>query len=180
MSRDVGLPAVTVGPSRRRGRSTWVLAALAIYLMGAIVILLSPVSPEGLVTATTAWLRDDVGIAAVRQGWVEFGANVVLFAPLGILVALGFRSAWAGVAAAVMLSAGAELAQILLPGRMASARDVLANVLGAAVGSVLVVAVRAARRRREKRISIPGQAGSTLVRSPEGRPTHAIEPWSAP
>jgi hypothetical protein len=157
------------------------MAGLAAYLLCALVILLSPVSPEDLVTATTAWLRDGAGLAFVRQGWVEFGANVALFAPLGVLVTLAFRRAWAGIAAAVVLSAGVELAQLLLPGRTASARDVLANVLGAALGAFVVVVLRAAaRRRHEKEMRSGGQTGATLVRSPEGRPTHAIEPWSAP
>lgn len=165
----------------RGGRRTaWVAAGFAAYVSAALVILLSPVSPEAVVAAITGWIQDGLGLTIVRQGWVEFAANVALFAPLGILVTLAMRRAWAGVAAGVVLSAGAEVAQLLLPGRTASARDVLANVLGAALGALLVLVVRALRRGHEKRMRLRVQSGPTLVRSGEGRPSHAIEPWSAP
>lgn len=123
-------------------------AALAAYLAAVLVVLLSPVSPEAIVAAVTAWVRDGLGLAAVRQGWVEFAANVALFIPFGALVVLAMRRAWIGVVAALLLSAGAELAQMLLPGRLASPRDVLANVLGAAIGAGTIAIVRAVRRRK--------------------------------
>lgn len=142
------MTAVTgVGASGRRVRrgAAWVLAAY-VALVGAV--LLSPVSPEQVVAATTALLRDDLGLAMVRQGWVEFAANIALFVPVGLLVTLVSRRVWLGVVLALVLSAGAELVQELLPGRMASPRDVLANTLGAAIGAVIAaVAVRAARAR---------------------------------
>lgn len=161
-------------------RAAWVASGLVAYLAGALVVLLSPVSPEAVVAAATGWIRDGLGFASVRQGWVEFAANVALFAPLGILVTLALRRAWTGIAAAVVLSAGAELVQLLLPGRTASARDVVANVLGAAFGALLVLLVRALHRGHEKRMRLRMPTGATLVPSGEGRPTHAIEPWSAP
>lgn len=132
---------------RRRG---WVFAGLGAYLAAALVVLLSPVSPEAIVAAVTAWLRDDAGLSSVRQGWVEFAANIALFAPLGALVTLAFRRRWAGVVVALVLSAGVELAQTLLPGRVASPRDVVANVLGAALGAAVVLLLRAARRTRRR------------------------------
>src|SRR3546814_3602942 len=133
-----------------RRRRRWVFAGLGIYLAAALVVLLSPVSPEAIVAAVTTWLRDDAGLSSVRQGWVEFAANIALFAPLGALVTLVFRRGWAGVVVALVLSAGVELAQTLLPGRLASPRDVLANVLGAAVGAAAVLVLRAARRARRR------------------------------
>jgi hypothetical protein len=139
------------GVRRRSTTRTAVVVGLAAYLVAALVVLLSPVSPEAIVAAVTAWLRDDVGLSAVRQGWIEFGANVAMFVPLGLLVTLAFRHAWWGVAAALIISAGAELAQVLLPGRLASPRDVVANVLGAGAGAAVIVAVRAIRRGRARR-----------------------------
>lgn len=148
--------AGAVAAGARRGptahRRLVAAIALAAYAVAVAAVLVSPVSPESLVAAVTAWLRDDVGLAAVRQGWVEVGANVALFAPLGALVTLAIRRIWIGVVAALVLSAAAELVQVLLPGRMASGRDVLANVLGAAIGAVaaaIVVAMGAAKARRK-------------------------------
>lgn len=136
---------------RFRAGQVWVWAILVVYLAGAAALLLSPVSPEALVAATTAVLHDELGLEAVRQGWVEFAANVALFVPFGALVTLALRRAWLAAGAAVLLSAGVELGQLLLPGRAASPRDVLANVLGAVIGALCVVIVRGSVRRHRTR-----------------------------
>ena len=68
---------------------------------------------------------------------VEFAANALLFLPLGLIatLALGARRAWWAVAGGFVLSCLVELGQwLLLPDRTPSARDVLANTCGAAVG----------------------------------------------
>jgi hypothetical protein len=144
--------AVGVATPARRGVRRAAAWALAAYVAAVAVVLLSPVSPERLVAATTALLRDDLGLVMVRQGWVEFAANVALFVPVGLLVTLVTRRLWLGVVLALVLSAGAELVQELLPGRTASLRDVLANTLGAAIGAaVAAIAVRAARSRAARR-----------------------------
>lgn len=154
--RTVGVPAA--GRTDAGRRRAWVLVVLSVYLIGALVILLSPVSPELIVAAATGWLRDDLGLVSVRQGWVEFGANVALFAPLGALVTLAFRRPGAGLAAAFVLSAGAEIVQLALPGRSASARDVVANVAGGLIGALVVTAVRAVRGH-EKTMRSRGKQG---------------------
>jgi uncharacterized membrane protein len=130
-----------------RRRLGWARGALVAYLLAAAAVLLSPVSPELLVTAVTAGLQQ-AGLGAVRQGWVEFAANVALFAPLGALLVCAVRRTWPALAVALAVSAGAELAQTLLPGRLASPRDVVANVLGAAIGAGAVLLVRRIRRPR--------------------------------
>ncbi|WP_162891361.1 VanZ family protein [Aeromicrobium sp. A1-2] len=69
---------------------------------------------------------------------LEFGANIVLFVPLGILSMLVARRAgWHRVAAAAFALSGAiELAQGLgLPGRTGAWQDVIANTTGAALGA---------------------------------------------
>ncbi|TFV84071.1 VanZ family protein [Microbacterium sp. dk485] len=139
--RTAGRPAPRAADGTVQ-RAIWVVSALALYVAVAAAILLSPVSPERLVAAATAWLRDDVGLSTVRQGWVEFAANVALFIPLGALMVIASRRAWIGLALAALISAGAELAQAMLPERTASARDVIANVAGAALGAAAVAAAR--------------------------------------
>ncbi|SDS35040.1 VanZ family protein [Agrococcus carbonis] len=85
---------------------------------------------------------------------LEVLANVAMFVPLALLVTfvLGARRWWLALLLCVALSAGVELAQhVLLPGRVATVRDVIANGLGAAIGVLLATViegiVRLARRR---------------------------------
>lgn len=137
--------------SRLSGRRRWAVALLALYAAAVIAVLLAPVSPAQAVNTLTVWIQEDLGLEFVRQGWVEFTANVLMFVPLGVLVPLVFRRLWIGVLVAAALSAGAELVQILLPARHASMRDVLANVLGALLGAAIVWAVTRRRPSRGSR-----------------------------
>lgn len=73
------------------------------------------------------------------EQWVpDVLLNVALFAPLGAaLAAVGMRPRPA-VLMGAMLSACIELAQVWIPGRDPSVRDVLSNTLGAGLGTVLL------------------------------------------
>jgi glycopeptide antibiotics resistance protein len=82
------------------------------------------------------------GIPAwVDYGFVQTASNVVMFIPLGALIAsLVWRSFWwvAGVLG-LCLSLSIELTQyVLLPHRFASAGDIIANTFGAFIGGALV------------------------------------------
>ncbi|MEZ0446847.1 VanZ family protein [Cellulomonas sp. ICMP 17802] len=75
----------------------------------------------------------------------EFAANIALFVPLGLLGALLVprRRWWLVLVALVALSIGIETVQAIgLPYRRSSARDVLGNSLGAAIGVGLSLLVR--------------------------------------
>jgi len=130
--------------------------ALLAYLLIATLILILPVVYADVVIHVWSWLRDGLGMTGFGAGWVEFAANIVLFLPLGFLLTMYFRRPWIGLAVAVALSASAEAVQQLIPGRTASVRDIVANALGAAVGSliawlVIVVARRRAGRESDRR-----------------------------
>lgn len=81
-------------------------------------------------------------------GWanydlLETGSNVALFLPFGLLAAacLPMKIKWLAVVAGMGASALIEAAQeVLRPERFAAVQDVLANSLGAAVGTVMVYA----------------------------------------
>jgi glycopeptide antibiotics resistance protein len=83
---------------------------------------------------------------------VESASNVVMFVPIGVLIAIiaapsrWWLSAFFGLIASVAI----ELTQLVfLPQRFASAADVVANTAGALIGGVIIVALRqilAARR----------------------------------
>lgn len=128
----------------------WVLWALAVYAIAAAVLLLSPIGPGRIGDAIMRWIHTDLGLTTFRQGWIEMPANVLLFVPLGLLLTLLFRRIWVGVAIALTASAAAELVQAVLPSRTPSLRDVVANVLGAAIGAGIAWLIIAHRRRRER------------------------------
>jgi glycopeptide antibiotics resistance protein len=91
-------------------------------------------------------------IPVVWSPWrvLDLIGNIVAFVPFGALVTLAVRRGGAvdwvlGVAGALLLALGAEVAQVFSHMRIPSITDVMANVSGAAVGIWLV------RRRREGR-----------------------------
>jgi glycopeptide antibiotics resistance protein len=139
-------------PRRRR----WPLWGLLAYVAVVGVIVLSPVSYSGIVHAIGDWMGEALGLNGFGTGWIEFVANILMFVPLGLLLTLVFRHPWWGVVLALVLSAGVEIAQTVIPSRQASLRDVVANVLGAGVGAVLawlLVLRRDRTRRRAVRAS---------------------------
>ncbi|MFC8682189.1 VanZ family protein [Microbacterium ureisolvens] len=125
--------------------------ALAVYFAIAAVILLSPFRPQRVVYVIGDAIRQAPGLGFVRDNWVEFAANILLFVPLGFLLTLLLRHHWWGVMLALGVSALAELAQIVVPSRQPSLRDVLANVLGAAIGAALAWLLVLRRERRRAR-----------------------------
>jgi glycopeptide antibiotics resistance protein len=130
-----------------------------LYGLGAGVVVLLPVSYRGLVNRLTMWAQDLSGWSAIRSGWVEFGANILMFVPLGCFLSLLLPRRWHGTVLALALSVAAELAQIVIPSRQPSLRDVIGNSSGAALGAVLAwLLLRWARRRDRRADSQPSVA----------------------
>jgi len=85
---------------------------------------------------------------------LEVLANVAMFAVLAVLLVfvLGARRWWLALGLCVAASVGIELAQdLLLPGRVATVRDVLANSAGALLGTIAAAAIEAVVRRTRMR-----------------------------
>ncbi|MFD1720852.1 VanZ family protein [Amnibacterium endophyticum] len=81
----------------------------------------------------------------IDYGFVEFAANIVFFVPVGFLggLLLPLRFSWLAVIAGGLFSAAIETTQLLLlPGRVASLADVVANTSGALIGFLVALAVR--------------------------------------
>jgi VanZ family protein len=89
-------------------------------------------------------------IQALLSSWAEpssrgdFLANVLLYTPLGLfgfLAIAGRARVWSGILLAIVvgavLSTSMELAQYYIPGRVTSASDVCANVIGTALGAIV-------------------------------------------
>jgi hypothetical protein len=142
-----------------RRAAIWALGTYALSL-GLIAFWPVPVDRDASGFLAT-WLQDLHRGGVPRwfdYAVVEFSANVILFFPLGALVAriLGPRYWWGGVATGFLLSVLIELAQFaLLPARFASVADVAANTLGGLLGALLARALMArgnpVRKRRPAR-----------------------------
>lgn len=150
-------------PSRGPRARPWVIVGLGLYLLVVVAILVLPVSYADIVYALGERLRE-IGIGGFGTGWIEFVTNILMFAPLGFLLTLLFRHTWRGVLLALLFSAAAEIAQIVIPSRQPSIRDVLANVLGAAIGAGIAWVVVLRRRARGRR----DEAQSTDAASTDG------------
>jgi len=81
---------------------------------------------------------------------IEFGANILLFVPLGLLLALLFpRSRWIVMPLAFVTTVAIESVQALaLDRRTPSVLDIVANTAGACVGLLIAAFVAALQRGR--------------------------------
>ena len=89
---------------------------------------------------------------------VEFTANILMFAPFGIIVALRMprRLWWVAIVAGALVSGAIEIGQgLFLPQRNASWSDIAANTAGAAVGALTVLGARARFRRNPVPVDAP-------------------------
>ncbi len=134
-----------------RGRRRIALAALGVYGVGLLLVVLWPQHVDRdivpLIERVHEWFPP------VTHARVEFAANVLLFVPpAALLAALLRRRRWVVAPLGFAASGLIELAQdALLPGRTADLRDVLANGTGAVLGLLLALAIdwRRARRMRK-------------------------------
>lgn len=108
---------------------------LAVYVVGLALVVLWPGGvAHGL--DLSRQLRA-LGLSWVTYNQLESAANVVLFLPLGLLVALIIPTGrwWILALGLIVVSVSIELAQaLIIPGRVASVLDVLANVTGGLAG----------------------------------------------
>lgn len=128
-------------------RISLILAVAYLLALACIAFWPTPVDRpvSGTLTQVIGWMHAHGMPWFIGYNKIEFAANIVLFVPLGYVIA----SAWARKWWHIVLIGGSvscliELGQaLLLPNRYASALDILANTLGAAIGAgILVVAHR--------------------------------------
>ncbi len=84
---------------------------------------------------------------------VEFGANVLMFVPVGLFGAMALRRhRWLIVPIGTVASLVIEIVQaMVLPLRFGTGRDVISNTLGALAGYLLALAFIGYLRRRTRR-----------------------------
>jgi glycopeptide antibiotics resistance protein len=117
---------ITLGPQPLDDRGLGILRSVLSLLAGSDL---------------TRWITYDV---------VEFGANVAMFVPIGVLFLLlaGRRTWWLALAGGVATTCAIEFAQLFLPGRFSDVRDIVANSLGTLLGLLAAVLVLALLGRR--------------------------------
>jgi glycopeptide antibiotics resistance protein len=171
--------------SHRRGQLTPTGALLrlaaCVYGAGIAANTVFPIylgKPASTTSWTTSWTTKVDLVPLVDYEPVDAVTNVVVFLPLGVVLAVlvGRSAPWRVVVVATAVSLGIELTQLLTAvtlggGHVADVDDLLCNVLGACLGLGLVLALQDLRRRRVTAAPQPPQPPSAARRtgSPPGR-----------
>jgi glycopeptide antibiotics resistance protein len=127
-------------------RVTLLLTFAYLVMLALIAFWPTPVDRDahGSLLAFISWLHHHGAPAWVDYDFAEFSANVALFVPVGLFVGLlaGARLSWLGIVVGFATSCGIEIGQLLfLPERYATFNDVVANTLGAVIGTVFALLV---------------------------------------
>jgi VanZ family protein len=123
----------------------WLTVGLVVAALGVVALTIGPSPGELLFTVA----QSVPGLDELSESSVEMAANVLLFVPLAFLFAgaaarLPGLLVWLICTAA---SAAVETAQLVLPGREPTVRDLVLNSAGAFIG-VLLHRLPSARGRR--------------------------------
>ncbi len=143
--------------------TTWLLAFYALAV-ATVVFTPSPVDRplRADLDRIIAELHERGVPAFIGYGDIEFLSNVVMFVPIGFLLALLLPGrAWpVAVVAGPLLSALIEVTQLLvLPARYATLQDVLANGVGSLCGAILAVLLRMVASHRDALVLEDVRAG---------------------
>jgi glycopeptide antibiotics resistance protein len=147
------------GPPKSRVR---VHLGLVLVLAYGLVVILATMWPTPLDQGFSASINRLLAVLH-RNGipeWfgytkLEFSANVLMFVPLGFLVSmlLPVRVWWLALIICPGLSVAIELTQaVFLSARFATVSDVIANSVGAVIGALVAVMLRAAVYERDEKI----------------------------
>ena len=124
---------------------TLLIAALILLIVIVAVITLAPMPldrPIRRVIITVFTVFNDIGLRPrLHYSLFERFANVVLFVPVGVLLAklLPHNRWWVATIVAFIGSVGVETVQALaLPNRIASPIDVILNTVGALGGALIM------------------------------------------
>lgn len=125
--------------------------ALGIYAAALLVIAVWPVPVDSgagpMLRAITK------AVPALTYARMEFGANILLFVPYGILLTLILTRSHLVVPIALVTTVAIESAQaLMLDRRTPSVLDVVANTTGACIGLLLIAAWQWHRRKRAARV----------------------------
>jgi VanZ family protein len=135
-------PVAVVSSPRpgRRGRAGRVVARILLTLY-AIALAMIAVWPTPVDAPAAPLLQRFIrAIPWLTYDRIEFGANILLFVPLGLLLALILTHRYLILPVALVTTVTIECVQaILLSERTPSVMDILANTTGACLGLLAVV-----------------------------------------
>ena len=133
---------------RQRSAFLWPRVVFAAYLIALTLIALWPVPVD---SGAGPLLRLVTRVAPVlTYPRIEFSANILLFVPLGILLALILRQRHLVVPIAFLATVTIESMQaLMIDRRVPSVMDIIANVAGACLGLVIVAVVGWWRSREQ-------------------------------
>jgi glycopeptide antibiotics resistance protein len=128
------------------------LTAAYIAFVGWVTLMPAPATPDPN-SFEQQLIRLILGSAAFHwlgYSGLEFTANIGMFIPVGVLLALLLppRRWWVALLIGFAMTVTIETAQLFIPGRFSDIRDIIANTAGTAIGVAIVRAVRAARTPR--------------------------------
>jgi VanZ family protein len=136
---------------------TWSLALGYGAFLAFVVFWPSPIDQPvaSLLDRAIAELHERGVPTFIDYGFIESFANVLLFIPVGIFFGLLLPLRWWALAFLLgpALSAGIELAQkFLLEDRYATVQDLIANSLGATIGVLIALTLRAVVHQRDEQV----------------------------
>jgi glycopeptide antibiotics resistance protein len=101
------------------------------------------------------WTLAEFFDAHSATGWItfarlEFMANVLMFVPVGIFLVLllGRRFWWLAIVPGIAMTGAIEFSQQFIANRVSDPRDLAANAMGVVVGTLVALALTAAKARR--------------------------------
>lgn len=120
------------------------VAVSLLYVVAVLLIAFWPVpvdsSMSGGLETTIGWLHTHGLPKFIGYEAIEFTANILFFIPLGLLVRTWTKRSWVAILTGMCMSISIELIQeLVLPQRFSSVLDILANTLGAIIGSLLLI-----------------------------------------
>jgi len=146
-------------PPKSRLRLGIAATLLAIYGAFVLLVVLWPTPVDRGYRASIDKVLDVLHRNGIPQwfgyGKLEFTANIAMFVPLGFLLALALpaRVWWLALIIAPGFSVAIELTQgAFLSARFASGLDVLSNSIGAIIGILAAVVVRALVHQRDQKV----------------------------
>lgn len=148
-----------MGALRSRGSAARILGYSAFAAYGVTLAWTSlnpkPIDGSGPIREFVAWVLNHTSISKTWH-WLDYNtlealANVVLYFPLGVFLAVFLRKLpwWADALIGISVTASAELTQrLLLPQRFGTWADVLHNSIGVLIGVISARSIAALRSRK--------------------------------
>ena len=134
-------------------RFTVIVAVAYLLVLAMIAFWPTPVDRpvSGSLGSVIAWLHAHGMPSFIGYNKIEFSANILLFTPFGYIAAAWTGKWWHALSAGLAASCIIELGQaLILPNRVASLLDILANTMGAVLGALILALVNAMHRRHQR------------------------------